>query len=152
MKAAYKIDPDQYIAEVMARTLCTSMKCDWYPGDNPHEFQLVRDDQWKAMLVALPNTKETETWRSQFIELELANKLSTTLKAFGVKLVVARRAPQSVQFATLDGNSITHIHAVKMPYDETRQYGWIIEAVEFRRVAPLPDNKEWSHYTLQGIK
>ena len=147
MKPSYQIDPNQYIAEVMARTLSQSMKCEWHPAENPHEFYMIRDDQVKAFVVTFPESRESETWRSQFIDLALANKCATTLKSLGIKLVLARRASQSVQFAVIEGDSITHIDAVKQPYSDTREYGWIVDAVEFRRVAPLPDNKEWSNYT-----
>jgi hypothetical protein len=64
-----------------------------------------------------------------------------------MKLIVARRAPSAIQFATLDGASVTSIHL--HPTDRARM-GWIIDAADFRRSIPLEDGKSWNDYRTAG--
>jgi hypothetical protein len=148
MKPSYQMNRAQYLSEVIARTLAQSFKCDWYPNSVPGgegwgEFALVRDGELKAMLRVFPFSDEADATSDHFLDLADANRVATTFRALGLKLIVARRAPNAIQIATLDGSTIDAIHV--HPTDRSRM-GWIIDAADFRRTVPLPDGKGWEAY------
>lgn len=154
MKPSYQMTRLQFLSEFMTRTIAQAFKCDWYPVTEPGtenegwgEFVLVRDGEAKAFLRVYPFSDEAETPSDVFLDLVTANRVATTYRALGLKLLVARRAPNAIQIATLDGASVTSIHV--HPTDRSR-LGYIIDAVDFRRSVPLPDGKGWADYRTAG--
>lgn len=154
MKPSYQQTKTKFLSEFIARTIAQAFRCDWYPvlepgteGEGWGEFVLVREGEAKAFLRCYPLSDEAEATSDHFLDLVTANRVATTYRALGLKLLVARRAPKSIQIATLDGASITGVHL--HPTDRER-LGWIIDAVEFRRSLPLPDEKGWSDYRTAG--
>ena len=152
MKPSYQMARGQFVSEIMARTLAQAFKCDWYPNLDPAsegwgEYCLVREGELKAFLRVFPFSEEGESTSDHFLDLKDAHRCATTFRSLGMKLIVARRAPSAIQFATLDGASVTSIHV--HPTDRAR-LGWIIDAAEFRRSIPLEDGKGWSDYRTSG--
>ena len=152
MKPSYQMTRAQFLGETMARTIAQSFKCDWYPNletasDGWGEFALVREGELKAFLRVFPFSEETDCGADHFLDLRDANRCATTYRALGVKLLVARRAPNAIQIAVLDGETINAIHV--HPTERSR-YGWILDASEFRRTVPLPEGKGWADYRTAG--
>lgn len=151
-KASYKMTQHEFLSEFMARTIAQTFRAEWHKNELPGgegwgEYLLTRNEEMKAVLRVFPTAHPADVSGPHWLSLEESNRVATTFRALGLKLLVARPAPGSIQIATLDGAKIDRIHLRK---DENGvvQAGWEIDPVEFRTVVPLPDGKSWSDYKL----
>lgn len=154
MKKSYEMNQTAYLSEIMVRMIAQAFRCDWHPneipgGDKWGEYLLVRDNEMKALLRVFPDHPPEDTEAPHYLSLEEANRVATTFRSLGLKLLVARRTVAGLALVALDGASIDRIHTWKTSAGEFRA-GWIIDPIEFRRNVPLEAGKKWSDYQTAG--
>jgi hypothetical protein len=153
MPKSYEMTATTYLSEVIARMIGKAFRCEWHrnelPGDHWGEYLLVRDGEMKAVLRVFPDHPPELVDAPHYLDLAEANRVATTFRSLGLKLLVARRTPTGLQIATLDGVTVDRIHTWTTEGGELRA-GWIIDPIEFRRTVPLEEGKTWASFQTVG--